>query len=251
MGAMIQPAGLLADRKPFELRPFTITPFLVDHSAFDAYALLVEAGGRRLFYSGDLRGHGRNAASSSDSSAIRLQTYTPCWWRARGSARQTQRCAASPRKTTSKNTSAGRSNPRRASSGDVLAPERRSPCEHLSSCAAGKAVARPRPLRGRGRGGDQRRHHPTGELGRSAGICAPGSTTARQADVLVRTGSGDRVEADHAEELAASPQQYVLCFRQSMGGNSSARAVSAERRRSGRCGPAICEPLPGSGFEPS
>ncbi|RDI73403.1 Metallo-beta-lactamase superfamily [Gaiella occulta] len=59
MGARIQPTGLLADRTPFELGPFKITPFLVDHSAFDAYALLVEAGGRRLFYSGDLRGHGR------------------------------------------------------------------------------------------------------------------------------------------------------------------------------------------------
>ncbi|MDQ3380849.1 MAG: hypothetical protein M3546_11125 [Actinomycetota bacterium] len=37
------PTGLLADRKPFELGPFKTTPFLVDHSAFDAYALLVEA----------------------------------------------------------------------------------------------------------------------------------------------------------------------------------------------------------------
>jgi len=39
--------------------PFVVTPFLVDHSAFDAYALLVECGGRRLFYSGDLRATGR------------------------------------------------------------------------------------------------------------------------------------------------------------------------------------------------
>lgn len=42
--------------------PFTVTPYLVDHSAFDAYALLIEAGGDRLFYSGDFRGHGRKAA---------------------------------------------------------------------------------------------------------------------------------------------------------------------------------------------
>lgn len=41
---------------------FTVTPILVDHSAYDAHALLVEAGGRRLLYSGDLRGHGRKAA---------------------------------------------------------------------------------------------------------------------------------------------------------------------------------------------
>lgn len=42
--------------------PFRITPHLVDHSAYDAHALEVEAGGKRLFYSGDLRGHGRKAA---------------------------------------------------------------------------------------------------------------------------------------------------------------------------------------------
>ena len=47
---------------PFSLGPFRITPHLVDHSAYDAYALEVEAGGSRLFYSGDLRAHGRKAA---------------------------------------------------------------------------------------------------------------------------------------------------------------------------------------------
>jgi len=52
----------LEDRKTIHLGPFAITPFLVDHSAFDAYALLIEANGRRLFYSGDIRAHGRKAA---------------------------------------------------------------------------------------------------------------------------------------------------------------------------------------------
>lgn len=42
--------------------PFVVTPILVDHSAYDAYALLVEAGGQRLLYSGDLRAHGRKGA---------------------------------------------------------------------------------------------------------------------------------------------------------------------------------------------
>jgi ribonuclease J len=32
---------------------------LADHSAFDAYSFLIEADGRRLFYTGDIRGHGR------------------------------------------------------------------------------------------------------------------------------------------------------------------------------------------------
>ena len=52
----------LEDRKPIALAPFTITPFLMDHSAYDAYAVLVEADGAALFYSGDLRAHGRKAA---------------------------------------------------------------------------------------------------------------------------------------------------------------------------------------------
>jgi ribonuclease J len=52
----------LSDRKAFQIGPFNITPYLVDHSAYDAYALLVEAGGRRLFYSGDIRAHGRKGA---------------------------------------------------------------------------------------------------------------------------------------------------------------------------------------------
>lgn len=62
------PAGLkmksvihLENSKPIELGPFTITPYLVDHSAYDSYAVLVEADGKRLFYSGDFRIHGRKS----------------------------------------------------------------------------------------------------------------------------------------------------------------------------------------------
>lgn len=62
MGLDRAPADVLADRQPLVVGPFTITPYLVDHSAFDAYALLVEADGRRLFYTGDFRAHGRKAA---------------------------------------------------------------------------------------------------------------------------------------------------------------------------------------------
>ena len=51
----------LTDRRTIELGPFQITPFLMDHSGYDAYAVLVEAEGKRLFYTGDLRGHGRKA----------------------------------------------------------------------------------------------------------------------------------------------------------------------------------------------
>ncbi len=44
---------------PFSAGPFRITPLLTDHSAFDAYMLLVEVAGKRLLYSGDFRMHGR------------------------------------------------------------------------------------------------------------------------------------------------------------------------------------------------
>ena len=46
----------------FNIGPFCVTPFLVDHSAYDAYALLIESGGKRIFYSGDFRAHGRKDA---------------------------------------------------------------------------------------------------------------------------------------------------------------------------------------------
>jgi ribonuclease J len=45
--------------QPFQVGEFTITPHLVDHSAPDAAAFLIEADGQRLFYTGDFRGHGR------------------------------------------------------------------------------------------------------------------------------------------------------------------------------------------------
>jgi len=61
-GIDIQPRGFLRDRQPLVLGPFKVTPYLMDHSAYDAYALLVEAEGKRLFYSGDLRAHGRKGA---------------------------------------------------------------------------------------------------------------------------------------------------------------------------------------------
>lgn len=56
---MVLDGPSLADRQATRFGPFKITPYLVDHSAYDAYALLIEADGRRLFYSGDVRTHGR------------------------------------------------------------------------------------------------------------------------------------------------------------------------------------------------
>ena len=47
--------------KPFAIGPFTIAPILTDHSAFDAYMLLVEGAGKRVLYTGDFRRHGRKS----------------------------------------------------------------------------------------------------------------------------------------------------------------------------------------------
>ncbi|MGO6943433.1 MBL fold metallo-hydrolase [Rhizobium johnstonii] len=62
-GGYVPPSAVAyEDKKTFDLGPFRITPHLMDHSGFDAYGFLIEAGGRRLYYSGDIRGHGRKAA---------------------------------------------------------------------------------------------------------------------------------------------------------------------------------------------
>lgn len=45
----------------FRIGAFSVTPYLMDHSAFDSYGFLVCAGDKSVFYSGDFRGHGRKA----------------------------------------------------------------------------------------------------------------------------------------------------------------------------------------------
>lgn len=72
--AIIDEAGFFTSRKVefglssgfsdgVEIRAgkITVTPFLVDHSGFEAYSFLVEAGQESLFYTGDIRFHGRKA----------------------------------------------------------------------------------------------------------------------------------------------------------------------------------------------
>ena len=50
---------IVADSEPVTIGDFKITPYLMDHSAYDAMSFLIEAEGKKLFYSGDFRGHGR------------------------------------------------------------------------------------------------------------------------------------------------------------------------------------------------
>lgn len=51
--------GVVEAWKSFEVKDVKVTPYLVDHSGFDAMAFLIEAEGKKIFYSGDFRGHGR------------------------------------------------------------------------------------------------------------------------------------------------------------------------------------------------
>jgi ribonuclease J len=46
----------------FIIGELRITPYLVDHSAPDATAFLIEGDGTKIFYTGDFRGHGRKGA---------------------------------------------------------------------------------------------------------------------------------------------------------------------------------------------
>lgn len=50
----------LSNRRWVELGPdFRVMPYLMDHSCVDAFGFLVEAEGKRIYYSGDFRAHGR------------------------------------------------------------------------------------------------------------------------------------------------------------------------------------------------
>ena len=62
----------LENGKTLMLGPFKITPYLMDHSAYDSYAVLIEGDGKQIFYTGDLRAHGRKG-----SLFTRLVTHPP------------------------------------------------------------------------------------------------------------------------------------------------------------------------------
>ncbi len=49
--------------KPFNVSDINITPYLMDHSAFDAAAFEIQMGDTRIVYTGDFRRHGRKSNS--------------------------------------------------------------------------------------------------------------------------------------------------------------------------------------------
>lgn len=44
--------------RKIKIKDITVTPFLVDHSAYDAYMFLIEADGKKVLHTGDFRTHG-------------------------------------------------------------------------------------------------------------------------------------------------------------------------------------------------
>ncbi len=49
----------LISGQTIQIGDFLITPYLVDHSGFDAYAFVIQAEGKCIVYTGDFRDHGR------------------------------------------------------------------------------------------------------------------------------------------------------------------------------------------------
>lgn len=59
--------------KPIGFGDIAVTPYVVDHSALDAYMFLIEAGGKRILFTGDFREHG--IAGENDTLEKLLNTY--------------------------------------------------------------------------------------------------------------------------------------------------------------------------------
>jgi ribonuclease J len=49
------------DKKQFAVGDIKITPYVMDHPAFESMGFLIDADGKKLYYSGDFRAHGRKS----------------------------------------------------------------------------------------------------------------------------------------------------------------------------------------------
>lgn len=54
----INSAKIFEAGKKFRIGDIDITPYVIDHSAFDSYMFLIEADGKRILHTGDFRTHG-------------------------------------------------------------------------------------------------------------------------------------------------------------------------------------------------
>lgn len=57
-GEKIKAHKYLVHEDSFNIKNIVITPFLVDHSAYDSYAFMIEGDDKKVLYTGDFRSHG-------------------------------------------------------------------------------------------------------------------------------------------------------------------------------------------------
>ena len=60
----VLPTGFFVSGQAMQIGDFTITPYLVDHSAYDSYAFVIQADNKCVVYTGDLRMHGKKAKAT-------------------------------------------------------------------------------------------------------------------------------------------------------------------------------------------
>lgn len=69
--AAIEAIKTFQARDKITIGDITVTPFMVDHSAYDAYMFLIEAGGKKILHTGDFRMHGFRGGKT----VLMLQKY--------------------------------------------------------------------------------------------------------------------------------------------------------------------------------
>lgn len=61
---LANPTFFFKSSHPMIIGDITVTPYLVDHSGYDAYGFMIEAGGKTVVYTGDFRDHGKKAQAT-------------------------------------------------------------------------------------------------------------------------------------------------------------------------------------------
>ena len=67
---------ILKNEVPIHINDFKVTPYLIDHSAFDAYGFLIECENKKVIYTGDFRRHGTKGVLTGRFS-MNSRTYEP------------------------------------------------------------------------------------------------------------------------------------------------------------------------------
>ena len=62
---LANPVVFFDSSRPQIIGDFTVTPYLVDHSGYDSYGFVIEAGGKAVVYTGDFRDHGKKAQATA------------------------------------------------------------------------------------------------------------------------------------------------------------------------------------------